>query len=50
MQHFIDALAPFIYGFIVGFFWYPVWKILKKIWSEAKLASSEWSKTDGKSS
>jgi len=42
MKEFVDFIEPFIYGFIIGFFWYPVWKILKKICSEAKKAREEW--------
>lgn len=42
MKEFVDALGPFVYGFAVGYFAYPMWAILKKIWSEAKKAREEW--------
>jgi len=46
---FINSIGPFAYGFVLGFFWHPIWQILKKIWHEAKLARTEWSKPNGKS-
>ena len=42
MSEFLEALAPFVYGFAVGYFAYPVWNIVKKIWSEARKAQKEW--------
>ena len=42
MKEFVDALAPFVYGFAVGYFAHPLWQIAKKIWSEAKQARKEW--------
>jgi hypothetical protein len=42
-------LEPFVWGVVVGYFWFPLWKILKKIWAEAKLASKEWKDPNGKS-
>jgi hypothetical protein len=45
---FINSIGPFAYGFVLGFFWHPVWQILKKIWHEAKLARTEWRKPNGK--
>jgi hypothetical protein len=38
----LEALAPFIYGFLFGYFAYPLWTIAKKIWHEAKLARQQW--------
>ena len=43
---FIDSVELFVYGFAVGYFWHPVYTILKKIVSEARLASEQWSKHD----
>ena len=42
MTEFINALAPFIYGFAFGYFAYPLWAVAKKIWSEAKKTKEEW--------
>jgi hypothetical protein len=42
MREFVEVLGPFVYGFAVGYFAYPVWNILKKIWAEAKQARKEW--------
>ena len=42
MNDFLQALGPFAWGFVLGYFWYPIWTIAKRIWSEAKLASQEW--------
>ena len=39
-----DAVSYFIYGAAVGYFWHPVWAIIKKIWHEAKVAKNEWRK------
>jgi hypothetical protein len=36
------ALGFFIYGAVSGYFWHPVWNIIKKIWSEAKKTREEW--------
>ena len=44
MTEFINALGPFIYGFVLGWFANPIWKILTKIVEEAKLAKDEWRK------
>ncbi len=38
----LQAIEPFIYGVMVGYFWYPFWNIMKKIISEAKKAKQEW--------
>lgn len=40
------ALNYFIIGAMVGYFWHPVWSILKKIWHEAKVAQYEWRNTN----
>lgn len=37
-----DAAGYFIYGAAVGYFWHPIWNIIKKIWHEAKVAKNEW--------
>jgi len=42
MTEFINSIAPFIYGFLLGWLWYPIWKIIKKIYSEAKIAQRDW--------
>ena len=42
MIEFLKVLEPFVYGFAVGYFAYPAWNILKKVWSEAKRAQKEW--------
>ena len=42
MIEFMDLITPFVYGFMVGWLWYPIWQILKKIWSEAKKAQRDW--------
>lgn len=42
MKEFLDALGPFAYGFLLGYFWYPLWAIGKKIVHEAKVAKNEW--------
>jgi hypothetical protein len=35
-------LEPFVWGLLIGYFWYPIWKIAKKIASEACKAKEEW--------
>jgi len=42
MNDFLNALGPFVYGFVLGYFWHPIWELSKKIWSEAKKAREEW--------
>lgn len=42
MTEFMQALGPFAWGFVVGYFWYPLWELGKKIWAEAKKAKEEW--------
>ena len=42
MSELLKALEPFVYGFAVGYFAYPAWTIVKKIWSEARKAQKEW--------
>jgi hypothetical protein len=42
MNDFVAAVGPFVYGFALGYFAFPIWEILKKIWSEAKKAREEW--------
>jgi hypothetical protein len=42
MNDFFTAVGPFVYGFAIGYFAFPIWELLKKIWSEAKKAREEW--------
>ena len=42
MNDFLNALGPFVYGFALGYFAFPIWELLKKIWSEAKKSQKEW--------
>jgi hypothetical protein len=42
MSAFLDALGPFAWGFAIGYFWYPLWQLGKKIVSEAKKAKEQW--------
>ena len=42
MNDFFEALGWLAWGFAAGYFWNPVWEILKKIWAEAKKAREEW--------
>jgi hypothetical protein len=42
MSEFLDALGPFVCGFVLGYFWYPMWELGKKIVSEAKKAKEQW--------
>lgn len=42
MNDFFAAVGPFVYGFVIGYFAFPIWTILKKIWAEAKKAREEW--------
>jgi hypothetical protein len=41
-QMFLAWLDTFLWGFAFGFFGYPLWQVLKKIWQEARLAKQEW--------
>ena len=42
------ALGFFIYGAVLGYFWHPIWAIIKKIIHEAKVAQNEWRKSGNK--
>jgi hypothetical protein len=42
MNDFFTVLGWLSWGFVLGYFWHPVWEILKKIWTEAKKAREEW--------
>lgn len=44
MVDLMKTLELFVYGFIVGYVWHPVWTMAKKIWQEAKLAKTQWGK------
>jgi predicted acyltransferase len=41
------TLELLVYGFIVGYVWHPIWTVSKKIWREAKIATTEWKKPNG---
>ena len=47
MDDLIRTLELFVYGFIAGYVWHPIWKISKEIWHEAKIAKEEWKKPNG---
>lgn len=38
----LDLISTFVYGFALGWFANPIWRILTKIYSEAKIAKDEW--------
>ena len=42
MTEFKNAAEMLAYGFVAGYFWHPVWTIVKKIVSEAKKAKEQW--------
>ena len=42
MTVFLDALNWFAWGFVVGYFWHPVFKAIQKIFTEAQRARKEW--------
>jgi hypothetical protein len=42
MTDFWHALEWFIYGFVVGWFANPIWRLLTRIVEEAKIAKDEW--------
>ena len=42
MSEFLNALGTFSCGFVLGYFWYPMWELGKKIVSEAKKAKEQW--------
>jgi hypothetical protein len=37
-----ETVNMFAWGFVAGYFAYPLWVIVKKIVSEAKKAKDEW--------
>jgi len=41
-EEFKNCIEMFAYGFVFGYFWYPLWTIGKKIVSEAKKAKEQW--------
>ena len=47
MNDFLQAIGPFVYGFIVGFFWNPIFTLARRIYEEAKLARKQWSNPNG---
>ena len=38
----LETLNIFVMGFALGYIWFPVWIIAKKIISEAQKARKEW--------
>lgn len=42
MTDFLHSVGIFVYGFGLGYFALPIWKLLTKIWEEAKIAKQEW--------
>jgi hypothetical protein len=47
MSAFLDALEPFVWGFVIGFFWQPIWKLGKRIVEEVKLVREQWRQPRG---
>jgi hypothetical protein len=47
VNDFLQALAPFVWGFVLGYFWHPVWNLCKRIYEEAKLAKYQWRNPNG---
>lgn len=47
MTEFLNAVGPFAYGFLLGYFWYPIYNLCKKIYAEAKLAREQWRNPHG---
>lgn len=42
MSIFLNAVGYFAWGFVVGYFWYPLWELGKKIVKEAKKTKEQW--------
>ena len=42
MNQFLNDLSYVILGAVIGWLWYPLWQLGKKIVSEAKKAREEW--------
>ena len=38
----IASLEMLVYGFVLGYFCNPLWKLIKKIIEEAKTAKKDW--------
>jgi hypothetical protein len=47
MNDFLQALGPFVWGFVLGYFWHPVWILCKRIYEEVKLAKQQWRNPNG---
>ena len=47
MNDFLQALGPFAWGFAVGYFWYPLWRLGKRIVEEAQAVRKEWRNPNG---
>jgi len=41
-EEFKLALNYFVFGAVAGYFWHPLWILIKKIIHEAKVARHEW--------
>lgn len=46
-ENLASGAGTFIWGFAMGYFWFPVFRILKRIWREAKLAQQQWKNPHG---
>ena len=47
MTDILNAVGPFAWGFVMGFFLQPLWAIGKTVYAEFKLARDEWSQPRG---
>ena len=39
---FLDHVMPFVYGFAIGYFWDPIYKLIKRVIEEFQIARDEW--------
>jgi len=46
MDMFLNNLNWFVFGAAIGYCWYPLWELGKKIVSEAQKARKEWRQHD----
>jgi hypothetical protein len=44
----MNSFEWFFCGLVIGYFWYPLWELGKKIVSEAQQARAEWRKNPPK--
>lgn len=49
VDEFRSWIDPFIWGFFIGFVAVPIWRALKEVWHQAKIAKHEWRNPGGKS-